>query len=157
MQYVDACKDHGSIFSLKTLWDGGSTLSFITIQKAKEMNLQGTSVRLELIKVGGVKERLNSYRYKIFLRDKDMNLAQIEVIGLNQISSEISSINIRGLVKLFPKIYSDRIERPFSGNIDCLLGYNYAAFHPVPVEGVGQLLILKNKFGYVIGGSHPAV
>ena len=41
------------------LWDGGSTLSLITFQKAKELGLSGKSVRLAVTKVGGETAELN--------------------------------------------------------------------------------------------------
>ena len=147
----------GSIHTLKTLWDGGSTLSIITFETAKILKLKGTKIKLELVKVGGQKEMVDSYRYKVFLRDVDRNLVPVEVVGLSEISSEISSICIEGLIKSFSNIYGSKIKRPSSGNIDLLVGYDYAAFHPIPVEAVEHLLILKNKFGYLIGGRHPSI
>ena len=39
--------------SLNVLWDGGSTLSFITFQEAKKLQLQEQKIRLQIVKVGG--------------------------------------------------------------------------------------------------------
>ena len=47
------------------------------------------------------------------------------------------------------------IQRPASGKIDILIGFQYAAYHPVCLESVGHLLLLKNRFGVIIAGSHP--
>ena len=55
---------------------------------------------------------------------------------------------------LFNKVKLSELNRPKEGKIDCLIGYEYAAFHPVRKQACGHLLILENRFGYVIGGSH---
>lgn len=31
----------------------------------------------------------------------------------------------------------------------------YAAFHPARIQAVGHLVLLQNRFGMVIGGTHP--
>ena len=37
------------------------------------------------------------------------------------------------------------------------IGYNYAAWHPVPKLSAGHLMILSNSFGVFVGGSHPEI
>ena len=49
------------------------------------------------------------------------------------------------------------MDRPAKGEIDCLIGYDYAAFHPVKIQSIDNLLLLKNQFGYVIGRTHPSI
>ena len=41
------------------------------------------------------------------------------------------------------------------GQIDCLIGFDYSAYHPVMVEANNHLLLQRNIFGMVIGGFHP--
>ena len=46
------------------LWGGGSTLSFITFSKARELKLQQQQkLRLQIEKVGGDIEEYESHRY----------------------------------------------------------------------------------------------
>ena len=45
------------------------------------------------------------------------------------------------------------ISRP-EGEVDLLIGYDYAAWHPVKEQESRQLLILGNCFGKCIGGKH---
>ncbi len=59
------------------------------------------------------------------------------------------------MTKLFEHVSTQDIDRPNEGQIDCLIGYEYAAFHPVRLQAVGHLLLLQNRFGTVIGGNHP--
>jgi len=56
---------------LNVLWDGGSTLSMITLNKARELKLTGKRVQLTIVKVGGLKETTNSYQYEVPLKDKE--------------------------------------------------------------------------------------
>ena len=49
------------------------------------------------------------------------------------------------------------INRPDEGEIDMLIGLQYAAFHPVPVSTSGHLILYRNCFGTVIGGRHPDI
>lgn len=41
------------------------------------------------------------------------------------------------------------------GQVDCLIDYEYAAFHPVRKQVTGHLLLLENGFGMLIWGRHP--
>ena len=60
--------------SLNVLWDGGSTISLITFQKAKEMNLKGKPVKLNVCKEGGSVENFDSFVYDVPLIDSDNNI-----------------------------------------------------------------------------------
>ena len=43
------------------LWDGGSTLSFVTFKLARKLQLHGKPVKLEIITVGGKIEQIDSF------------------------------------------------------------------------------------------------
>ena len=51
-----------------------------------------------------------------------------KVYGIEKISTEIKTINVQGV--LFDGIQMKELKRP-SGEIDVLIGYEYAGFHPV--------------------------
>ena len=78
----------------------------------------------------------------------------MESIKLLQIYRQ--SVNVNGIVQLFKNISEEDISRP-SGTIDVLIGYEYAAYHPQNEQTPGQLLLLKNRFGRCIGGTHPFI
>ena len=137
--------------NLNVLWDGRSSLSFITFQKAKK--LRGQKVRLQIVKIE-IKE-FDSCRYQLFLTDKDGESVNVEVLGIDSISTDIAEVKLDRVTHLFNKVKLSELNRPKEGKIDCLIGYEYAAFHPVRKQACGHLLILENRFGYVIGGSHP--
>ena len=47
------------------------------------------------------------------------------------------------------------LDRPRHGRINYLLGHQYAAFYPTKKCAIDHILLLENRFGYVIGDSHP--
>ena len=50
----------------------------------------------------------------------------------------------------------DDIAKP-AGPVDVLIGCEYAAYHPQRTQNVGHLLLLQNRFGLCIGGTHPSI
>ena len=77
----------------------------------------------------------------------------LEVYGITKISTNINPMKWDGVVCLFDTDVS-RIKKP-SGEVEMLIGLNYAAYHPQKVESKGQMVIYENCFGVCIAGSHP--
>ena len=138
------------------LWDSGASLCFITNSKAKAKRLKGTKVELSIIKVEGDNEKIASNRYKLSLIAEQGQEVQFDVYRIDEITSDIQSVNVNGIVQLFENISEEGISRP-SGTIDVLIGYEYAAHHPQNDQTSGHLLLLKNYFGRCIGGTHPFI
>ena len=111
-------------------------------------------IRIEIVKVGGVVEELDSFRYSITLVDKSGSAIKIAVLGIERISSDIKAVNIDGVTRLFKSPKARDVDRPKEGEVDCLIGYKYAAFHPNCIQAIGHLLLLHNRFGTIIGGTH---
>ena len=98
-----------------------------------------------MIKVGGDNEKISSNRYTLSLIDKQGQEVQVEVNGIDKITSHIQSVNVDGIVQLLKNISKEDISRP-PGTIDVLIGYEYAAYHPQNEQTLGHLLLLKNRF-----------
>lgn len=139
--------------TLNVLWDGGATISLITFNKAKELNLDGENIQLSVVKVGGSKEEIRSSVYTLPLIDESGKTVTFQVYGIDRISSPMQYINLEGVLHLFEGLNKDDIERP-EGEIDVLIGFEYAGHHPVRKQSSGHLLLLRNRFGYCLGGSH---
>ena len=137
-------------------WDGGSTLSFITTKKAEQLNLKGRQMNLSMVTVGGQTTQLESYEYPVVLWDEDDNRVEVKAIGIEKISSSISKINKKEAARIF-QIEESKINRPVGGEVDMLIGLQYAAFHPMPVQTDGHLVLYRNRFGNTIGGNHPEI
>ena len=157
LQKLKGSKSRGNWTSLNTLWDGRSTLSFITFCQAEWINLSGRRVNLKIVKVGGAIEELESCRYDLTLIDKANTAITISVLGIDRISMDITPIEVSGVIKLLECVSVQDLDRPEEGEIDCLIGYEYAAFHPVCKQSAGHLLLLDNRFGMVIGGTYPTL
>ena len=138
------------------MWDNGASLCFITNKKAKEEKLKGISAQLSVVKVGGVNEKLISRKYKLTLIDKKGQELQIDVYGIDKITSDIQAINLDGIHRLFRNVTKEEITRP-TGEVDVLIGFEYAGFHPQTEQSSEHLLLLKNRFGKCIGGTHPQI
>ena len=57
---------------------------------------------------------------------------------------------------LFEGLEKEDLDRP-EGEMDVLIGFEYAGFHPVRQQSSGHLLVVKNWFGICIAGSHPTL
>ena len=138
---------------VNVMWDSGASLSFITNSKAKEENLRGNKVELSIVKVGGNVEKIVSQKYLLDLIDSQGKVVQFEVYGIDRITTDIESVNTGDVIHLFENIVPDEIRRP-AGAVDVLIGYGYAGYHPEPEQRSGHLLLLKNRFGRCLGGTH---
>ena len=168
--YVNQNEDHNTLLQMQKLkfiarcgkpvtavglWDAGSTLCFITFQLAEKLQLRGDPVKLEIITVGGEVQQVDSQRYAIFLIDNDNSMVEMEVLGIRQISSDIEKIDISGSITQFQAREAKWLSRPLSGSIDLLIGFQYAAYHPIVIESIDHLLLMKNRFGVIVAGSYP--
>ena len=157
LQKLKGKKRGGNWTSLNTLWDDGSMLSFITFHQAERMNLSGRRVNLQIVKVGGAIEELESCRYDLTLIDKASTVITISVLGIDRISTDITPIEVSRVIKLLEGVGAQDLDRPEEGEIDCLIGYEYAAFHPVRKQAAGHLLLLEHRFAMTIGGTNPTL
>ena len=138
------------------LWDTGASLCFITNAKARAGNLKGIKAQLSIIKVGGESETVDTFKYKLPLIDKQGKAIVFDVYGIDKITSPIPSIDTQGISKLFKDVHKEDLIRP-TGEVDTLIGYEYADFHPLKEQSSGRLLLLRNQFGRCIGGTHPVL
>ena len=96
--------------------------------------------------VGGVNnEKLMSRKYKLTLIEKRGQELQIDVYGIDKIASDIQTINLDGIHRLFGNEAKREITRP-TGEADVSIGFEYAGFHPQKEQSSEHLLLLKNRF-----------
>ena len=135
---------------LNVLWDGGATISLIRNRRAEEMGLIGTSCQLTVMGVGCVRKEIPSTRYVLPLKDIEGEVVDIVVYGIERISGAIDPVDMSEIKELS----AFHVKRP-AGEVDVLIGYEYAGYHPTVEDSVGHLLVLENRFGRCIGGAHP--
>ena len=111
-------------------------------------------MNLSIVKLRGQNETIETMKYKLPLLDKQSHAAEFEVYGINKITSDIEHVDVESIAHLFRNITNDEIARP-AGPVDVLIGCEYAAYHPEREQSIGHLVLLKNRFGRCIGGTHP--
>ena len=81
---------------------------------------------------------------------------EFKVCGIDLISTKVHGIKLDGMLfkNLFKSLHKKEVHQS-NGEIEALIVYEYAGYHPVKQQSVGHLLLLKNHFGKCIGGSHP--
>ena len=72
---------------------------------------------------------------------------------IDQIPTEVSRKSLENVRSLFENLSHHDIRRP-TGEIDVLIGFEYAGFHPVQEQSCDHLLVLGTRFEKCIGGSH---
>jgi len=125
------------------MWDNAASLCFNTNAKAKQE-----------VKLGGQNEKIETMKYKLPLLDKQGHAVELEVYGINKITSDIEHVDEESTAHLFRNIIKDEIARP-AGQVNVLIGYEYAAYHSEKEQNIGHLVLPKNRFGRCIGGTHP--
>ena len=132
---------------INVLWDTAENLSLITTKRAKAMNLRGKPVKLSVIVAGGEK-------YIVPMVNVSGCVRHIFAYGIDKVTNDISIIDKENLTRIFPDILLEQVARP-SGEVDVLIGYDYAGWHPTKKQCCDHLLLLHNQFGKCFGGSHP--
>lgn len=99
---------------------------------------------------------MNTMKYILILIDTQGQTIHIEAYGIDQITSDIESMSTENLAKLFKGVSKDDIARP-AGPVDVLIRYKYTAYHPQRKQNARHLLLLQNRFGLCIGGTHPSI
>ncbi len=120
------------------------------------MKLRGRKIHLVMTTVGGVTTQLESYEYAVMLQDPAGKHVEVLAIGIDRISSPINRVNKQEISRIF-QVDESTINRPVEGEVDMLIGLQYAAFHPVPLRTEGHLILYRNRFGDTIGGNYPGI
>ena len=73
---------------------------------------------------------------------------------MERISQRTQRNDISAVTHLFQGVDNKEVYRP-TGEIDVLIECNYASLHPSIMQAVDNLVIMKNRFGKCLVGSHP--
>ena len=98
----------------------------------------------KIVKVGGDVEEVNSFKYTLKLFDDKGSIIEIKAFGIDSISNKISPTNMKVIQDHFPECDINELNRPQSGTVDCLMGIEYAAFHPVKYHENDHMLLKKS-------------
>ena len=141
---------------INALWDSGATISLITNPKAELLKLRGVPIQLRVTKVGVEEEFITSKKYDVPLVKTNGERIFIRAYGISKITGNISTTSGDILSSLFQNVNSNDIKRP-EGQVDLLIGYDYASLHPMREQSNGNIILLDSEFGKCVAGSHPMV
>ena len=111
-------------------------------------------MNLSIVKSLGQNEKIETMKYNLPLLDKQGHAIEFEVYGINKLTSHIEHVDVESIAHLFRNVSKDEMARPV-GPVDVLIGYEYAACQPEREQNIGHLVLLKNRFGRCVGGTHP--
>ena len=107
--------------------------------------------------IGGVTKYVDSEEYTLLLKDERGVAVEIVVYGIDNISSLAGTITPSDVLSLFPYVEKNRIHIPSAGDIELLIGIKYAEYHPRRIDNRNHLLLLENRFGVTVAGSHSII
>ena len=141
-----------------SFWDSGSTISLISKEFARRANLKGIPILYDLTTVGGIVTTQSSVLYELVIIDRRRKKHTIKLYEIDDICGEVGSINIGGVVHLFPSLKKSEVDRT-SGKIEMLIGMDCAKLHPKNILEKDGLVLYKSFFGTgkILGGTHAAV
>ena len=140
-------------------FDDGSTTSIITHKLAGFLGLKGKDVTQWIEVAGKEYERYDTKIYKTKIYDIYGVEHNINLYGLNRITSNPDVIDVEEVYRYFPHIVKGSLDRP-DGEVGILIGQNYAGLLPSGGSGrncMDNLRVMDSKFGsgFVLGGRHP--
>ena len=141
---------------LLCLWDSCADVSLITNSKAQEMRLQPKPVKLSITVAGGEKLIIDSCSYQLRLFDRKRQIHTVTVFGIDRITNPVPEIKPDSITEQFPDINIHDVIRP-SGDVDILIGSDYAGWQPDKERESGHLVILNNIFGKCVAGRFSTV
>ena len=72
------------------------------------------------------------------------------MFGIDNISTDIVEVKLDGILKLFDGLETTDLNRPRHKRIDCLIEYQYAAFHPTKKCAVDHFLRLETDLDMLL-------
>ena len=126
---------------------------------AKRLNLKGAPCILKNTTFGQseeVSEGVNTTCYKLSAWDTTGKRVEFEVVGVPFISRLGDEHQRKILENTFNETHEQQKQNTKSSkqdNIDILIGYDYAGFHPILEKCQDHKVLLKNRFGYIAAGS----
>ena len=149
------CRDEeGREYTAILFSDSGATITLCLHSWARRHHLtpRPTNVFLKVLR-DEVFSAVDTAEYDIKLVGVDGVVREITAVGLGTLTEESGSTEITCLSQLFPDLHPQQLQRP-TGQVEILLGQDYAAFLPRFVRAHGHLTLMRSIFGtgYVVAG-----
>ena len=127
-------------------YDSGSTLTLCTHSWARSKQLQGDPVTIYLKVLGGEYKAVDTCQYRFKVKGHQGEMYEVVAVGLDKLTREAPGGDLETAYSQFPDIPREQIQRP-EGDVDILMGQDYAGHLPRVERSREHLLLLKSKFG----------
>ena len=138
-----------------TMLDHCSTDHYVTLDMVEKYNYPGEAVELLVEGIGGVTDRVETWLFKVPIKDKYGAEHVLDCYGLPVIASAAEPPDeerYRNLCSKFD-IDSSQVRRP--RQIDLLISMRAVLLLPQPKACVGNMVLFDGPLGQVLGGSSP--
>ena len=127
-------------------YDSGSTLTLCLHKWARAQGLSGRPVTVYLCVLRGQYEAVQTMEYDFEMVDVHGGRHWVTAVGLDKLTKEAEGGNIKIAFDKFPGVNPEILERP-EGEVEVLIGQDYAGYLPEVEERSGHLLLLRSFFG----------
>ena len=149
---ANICGSNGVHKPGNILFDSGAQISLIRRETANSLRLHGQDITVNIVKVGGEEEEIQTKVYKVSVTGiDDKKKYVVRAIGIPCISDEIKGVRSSALAEQF-SLPREKIRRG-NGHIDLLVGIDHAHLHTGQTREVNHLVARKSPLGWVIFGS----
>ncbi|CAB3998608.1 Hypothetical predicted protein [Paramuricea clavata] len=106
--------------------------------------------------MGNVEKTYNTWQYEFPINTSAGKKVTITAFGMERITGQVSKLDPKVLVKLFPEYDPETLQRK-STHVDVLLGCDYFGLHPKQEEARcgDNLSIMNGALGICLQGAHP--
>ena len=134
------------------LFDSGAQISLIRRETANSLRLHGQDITVNIVKVGGEEEEIQTKVYKVSVTGiDDKKKYVVRAIGIPCISDEIKGVRSSALAEQF-SLPREKIRRG-NGHVDLLEGIDHEHMHTGQTREVNHMVARKFPLGWVIFGS----
>ena len=142
--------------------DSGSTCTIVKNSCARRLGLHGRAVIVYMRTVNG-ERKLETHLFWLELIDAKGNKCVVYALGMDEITSEVLEVDLEGVKHQFTgearRRWRELAARP-RGEVDVLLGSDYAGYHATRVIQVSEHLIMAESplsSKMVAQGTHPSL
>ena len=129
-------------------------ISLIRSETAHNLGLKGRDISVNITKVGGELEKINTKVYKVPVTAIDnLKRHSVRAIGIPCISVEIARIHVAYIVERFG-LSNKKVWRG-KGPVDLLIGIDHPNMHTGLTKQMDHLVARKSPLGWVFFGSSP--
>ena len=146
-----------------TFWDSGSNVCLVTEAFASRMGWKPFGVVLSMQVTGRASNTWNTYAYWVKLVDRCGDVHRVLAYQISSITAPLGKVEVEAAMRLFPHLKNlADVTRP-EGEIDVLIGIQYAGLFPrlgrSDRDVQGNLRLMSSMFGtgFLLDGQHPEI